>query len=439
MGWGRPRRAVKVLLRGENSMLEQFKLAYDLHPWLRRVSWGLLAIAGVGIYLIAGGFPPRAWMLLFAVLPQLAHLWALRGPAIALPVVVLVFQSLTWLMAWGLFIGVCVAMIRHWRQAQHEWQEFEIDLQEAQDDITEEQEVLPWSPLPLPVRQKPPQILTKNFEKEPITPNSWQRQLSHHLNVGVGWDVGTTRKHKPNEDSLVTFQGNCIYNCRLLPFGLFVVADGMGGYAHGQDASYLAIQTVLQSVLPSIVGSEEMTDDILIEVLVEGVKQANLAVLQRSQEVNAEMGATITAALVMDTTAFVVNVGDSRTYHYRAGEGLSQVTRDHSHVARLVAAGQIGRDEIYTHPDRNQVYRGLGAESRVKVDLFTVPLQGNDYLMLCSDGLWEMVRDPEIEFTLKEMGGNPELASKALVRAALKGGGLDNISVIVVQVAPATV
>ncbi|TMC93913.1 MAG: serine/threonine-protein phosphatase, partial [Chloroflexi bacterium] len=228
-------------------------------------------------------------------------------------------------------------------------------------------------------------------------------------------------------------------NGELLPFGLFVVADGMGGYAHGQDASYLAVQTVLQSLLPNIVGSEEMTDDILIDVLVESVKQANLGVLQRSQEVNAEMGATITAALVMDKTAFVVNVGDSRTYHYRECEGLTQVTRDHSHVARLVAAGQIARDEIYTHPDRNQVYRGLGAESRVKVDRFSVPLRANDCLLLCSDGLWEMVRDPEIEKTLKEMGNNPSQASKALVRAALKGGGLDNISVIVVHVAPTTV
>jgi serine/threonine protein phosphatase PrpC len=421
-------------------MLKQLKLAYDLHPWLRRVFWGLLAIAGIGIYYLAGGFPPRAWMLLFAVFPHLAHLWALRGPAIVLPVTLLAFQSLTWLIMWGLFIGMCGAMIRLWRLAQHERNEFEADLQEAHDEITEEQDVLPWSPLPLPARQKPPVTLTKSFEKEHLTPaHSWQRQLSLHLNVGVGWDVGTTRKHKPNEDSLVAFQGTCIYNCRLLPFGLFVVADGMGGYAHGQDASYLAIQTVLQSVLPSIVGSEEMTDDILAEVLVEGVEQANLAVLQRSLEVRAEMGATITAAFVMDTTAFVVNVGDSRTYHYRACEGLSQVTRDHSHVARLVAAGQIGRDEIYTHPDRNQVYRGLGAESHVKVDRFTVPLQGNDCLMLCSDGLWEMVRDPEIENILKEMGSNPELASKTLVRAALKGGGLDNISVIVVQVAPATV
>jgi serine/threonine protein phosphatase PrpC len=424
-------------------MLERLKLVYDLHPWMRRVSWGLLAIAGVGIYLIPGGFPPRAWVLLFAVIPQLAQLWERRGSAIMLPVALLALQSLTWLIAWGLFIGACSIVIRLWTQAQHERKEFEADLHKAHDDITEEQEALPWSPLPLPVRQKPPLVLTNTFEKEQKiqkTPtHSWQRQLSLHLNVGIGWDVGTARKHKPNEDSLVAFEGTCIYNCQLLPFGLFVVADGMGGYAHGQDASYLAIQTVLQSLLPNIVGSEEMTDDILIDVLVQSVKQANLAVLQRSQEVNAEMGATITAALVMDKTAFVVNVGDSRTYHYRECKGLSQVTRDHSHVARLVAAGQIARDDIYTHPDRNQVYRGLGAESRVKVDRFSVPLQANDCLLLCSDGLWEMVRDPEIEQTLKEMGSNPSQASKALVRAALKGGGLDNISVIVVHVAPTTV
>jgi serine/threonine protein phosphatase PrpC len=169
------------------------------------------------------------------------------------------------------------------------------------------------------------------------------------------------------------------------------------------------------------------------------VELANQAVLQRSKEVKTDMGATITAALVMDTTAFVVNVGDSRTYLYRECEGLTQVTRDHSHVARLVAAGQIARDDIYTHPDRNQVYRGLGSEPDVKVDWFTVPLQGNDCLLLCSDGLWEMVRDPEIEKTLKEQGCNPSQASKALVRAALKGGGLDNISVIVVHVTPITV
>jgi len=421
-------------------MLEQFKLAYDIHPWLRRVSWGLLFIAGIGIFWASGGVPARAWILLAAVIPQLTRLWVLRGPAIVLPVALLVIQSVIWVIAWGLFIGAFVALIRHWRQIQHDLKEFEADLQEAQEEITGAQEQLPWSPLALPVRQKPPPVLPKQFEKEHQIPfQPWQRQLILHLDIGVGWDVGIKRKNKPNEDSLVALQGTCIYNDQLLPFGLFVVADGMGGYAHGQDASYLSIQTVLRSVLPNVAGSEEMTDDNIAEVLIEGVELANQAVLQRSKEVKTDMGATITAALVMDTTAFVVNVGDSRTYLYRECEGLTQVTRDHSHVARLVAAGQIARDDIYTHPDRNQVYRGLGSEPDVKVDWFTVPLQGNDCLLLCSDGLWEMVRDPEIEKTLKEQGCNPSQASKALVRAALKGGGLDNISVIVVHVTPITV
>jgi serine/threonine protein phosphatase PrpC len=420
-------------------MLERFKLTYDNHPWFRRMSWGLLVIAAIGIFQ-TGGMPPRAWILLAAVLPQLSRLWVLRGTAIVLPVTVLVLQSLIWVIAWGMFIAVFVAIIRHWRQTQRDLQEFEIDLQDAHDEITQEQEQLPWSPLTLPARQKPPLVLSKHFEMEHQAPTQpWQRKLPLHLEVGVGWDVGTKRKHKPNEDSLIALQGTCIYNGQLLTFGLFVIADGMGGYAHGQDASYLAIQTLVQSVLPNVAGSEEMTDDIIADVLIEGVEQANQAVLLRSKQVQTDMGATITAALVIDTNAFVVNVGDSRTYLYRECVGLTQVTRDHSHVARLVAAGQIARDDIYTHPDRNQVYRGLGTEQDVKVDWFTVPLQGNDCLLLCSDGLWEMVRDPEIERTLKEQRRNPSLASNTLVRAALQGGGLDNISVIIVHVAPITV
>ena len=271
------------------------------------------------------------------------------------------------------------------------------------------------------------------------TTQSWQRRLAVRLDVGSDWHVGIRRKDKPNEDSLVAFEGMCLYNAQLLPFGLFIVADGMGGHANGQDASYLAIQTMLQTVLPSIVGSDTLDDKTIVELLAEGTQQANQAVYQRGQEIGADTGTTITAALVLDTTAFVINVGDSRTYLYREYEGLTQVTRDHSRVARLVEEGKITPDEVYTHPDRNQVYRALGERNGVEVDWFTVSLQPRDRLLLCSDGVWEMVRDPDIAKILKQAGWSAFQNCKALVRAALQAGGLDNISAIVVHVAPQTV
>jgi serine/threonine protein phosphatase PrpC len=458
-------------------MLEQFKVAYDIHPWLRRAIWGMLGIGALLLFWVSGGFPPRAWLFLAAVIPQISRLWALHGPAMVLPLALLVIQSLAWAIAWGFLVWSCIAIIRHWRQSRRELQEFEEDLEEAHNEMTQEherpqgsllhpgqpQEVLPLRSMPLsplrpgqpqevslrptpassssllPGRQQPPLVLPGFKDVDPQSASQqWQRQLSLHFEFGADWDVGIKRKARPNEDSLVALQGTCIYNAHLSPFGLFVVADGMGGHANGQDASYLSIQTLLKTVIPNIVGCDHMNDDMLIEILAEGVQHANQVVYQRSREVKEEMGTTITAALVMDTTAFVVNVGDSRTYLYRGCQGLSQVTQDHSQVARLVAAGHIGRDEIYTHPERNQVYRALGVKANPEVDWFTVPLQGDDCLLLCSDGLWEMVRDPEIEKILKQYTGNPLHASKALVRAALKGGGLDNISAIVVHLAPMT-
>ena len=110
------------------------------------------------------------------------------------------------------------------------------------------------------------------------------------------------------------------------------------------------------------------------------------------------------------------------------------MTRDHSLVARLVAVGAISAEEVYTHPDRNKVYRGLGEKDSVQVDWFTEPVQAGDYLLLCSDGLWEMVRDHEIEKILKRCLPDVSQASAALVKAALHRGGADNVSVIVARV-----
>jgi serine/threonine protein phosphatase PrpC len=127
-------------------------------------------------------------------------------------------------------------------------------------------------------------------------------------------------------------------------------------------------------------------------------------------------------------------VGDSRTYIYRQGAGLAQITRDHSLVARLVAAGAIAAEDVYTHPDRNKIYRGLGEKDSVQVDWFIEPLRPGDYVLLCSDGLWEMVRDYEIEKILKRCLPDVAQVSDALVKAALHRGGSDNVSVIVAPV-----
>ena len=259
------------------------------------------------------------------------------------------------------------------------------------------------------------------------------RNLS--LAVGTRSDPGIKRKHKPNEDSLFAMQGARTHNSQPQQFGLFVVADGMGGHANGQDASRLAIQTIIDFMLPRVSNGEPMDDEAFLQLMGDGVQQANQAVHDSNMESHADMGTTMTAALVVAATAYVANVGDSRTYLYREGQGLSKVTHDHSVVASLVEAGIIQPDDVYTHPKRNQIYRSLGEKPVVEVDTFKIDLLPGDKLLLCSDGLWDMVRDPLIQDVLGKTTRDPNRTGQDLIKAALDGGGEDNVSVIVVQFA----
>ncbi len=258
------------------------------------------------------------------------------------------------------------------------------------------------------------------------------------LVVGIGLDPGITRKNAPNEDSLFAIQGMRVTDDGPTPAGLFVVADGMGGHANGREASRLAIRSLSDIIVPELLrdvsGEGVLGEDIFLAMLKEGVHRANLAIYKRNRERPQMMGTTITAVLIANATAYVMNVGDSRTYLYRADEGLKQLTRDHSLVARLVEEGAITRDEVYTHPRRNQIYRCLGEHASVEMDTLIKPLQAGDSLILCSDGLWEMVRDGSIE-NIVASSAHSTLASSALVQEALKRGGADNISVIVVGIA----
>lgn len=272
---------------------------------------------------------------------------------------------------------------------------------------------------------------TSAAQRVPNQPGN--EQPSRGLIVGARSHPGIKRQDRPNEDSLFVMQGMQTHTVPPQPFGVFLVADGLGGHGHGQEASRQAIQTMIDQMLPKVSDGPELQERALKQLLINAVQAANQTIYRQNQEQHTDMGTTITAVVVVGLKAFVANVGDSRTYLYRESEGLRKITKDHSVVAYLVETGIIKPDDIYTHPQRNQIYRNLGAQPLIQVDAFIEPLQPGDRVILCSDGLWEMVRDPAIEQILRSGTDAQHLAS-ALLEAALGGGGADNVSVIVVQV-----
>ncbi len=216
--------------------------------------------------------------------------------------------------------------------------------------------------------------------------------------------------------------------------GLFVVADGMGGHSAGEVASKLAIEAIYQSAIAQWgVVQQSGTPDTIRQMFADWIKDANTRILTAGQAQGNNMGTTLTAALVVNGAVYAANVGDSRTYLYRSGQ-LHPLTRDHSLVASLVQAGLLKPEEIYTHPQRNQIFRSLGQQKNVNVDVFDpVPLGHEDRLVLCSDGLWEMVHEPQMQTILAHYL-EPKDACAALIQAANQNGGEDNITVVISRV-----
>ncbi len=190
----------------------------------------------------------------------------------------------------------------------------------------------------------------------------------------------------------------------------------------------------MDTVLPQVQARKSQGPG-LAGLLVSAVSAANTKIWKQNQECSDFRGTTVTAALIVGGAIWVANVGDSRTYLWRPGRGLIRLTQDHSVVARLVAEKVIAPEDIYTHPRRNEIYRSLGERATIEVDLVADWLRDGDILLLCSDGVWEMMRDPLIEEILSE--GSSLTASQMTERfiaMALSGGGLDNIGLCVVQV-----
>lgn len=231
-------------------------------------------------------------------------------------------------------------------------------------------------------------------------------------------DIG--KKRKLNQD-FVFASDEPVGN---LP-NVYIVADGMGGHNAGDYASKCTVETVVREIR----GCFEKSP---IRILSKAIRVANDQIRMRAREDSSlyGMGTTIVVAACLGKYLQVANVGDSRLYI--VGDKIRQITRDHSLVEEMVRMGGIGREEARNHPDKNIITRAIGARDTIEIDFFHEELKSGEIVLMCSDGLTNMLEDEEIESILKGQGTMEERADR-LVKAANENGGKDNITVIVID------
>jgi len=219
--------------------------------------------------------------------------------------------------------------------------------------------------------------------------------------------------------------------CELNPIGnlpnLFIVADGMGGHKAGDYASRFCVEFFTQHIR----NSSQTSPIALIE---EAINATNEAVYKMSKEqVEFEgMGTTFVVATIFKNEMYVANIGDSRLYVIDSQ--IRQITEDHSLVQAMVNTGELNRDEARAHPNKNIITRALGVNEIAQPDFFEVELSRGDIVLMCSDGLTNMLEDENIERIIRKNVNDPKTAAETLVKQANENGGKDNIAVIVIKV-----
>ena len=206
---------------------------------------------------------------------------------------------------------------------------------------------------------------------------------------------------------------------------LFLVADGMGGHRAGDLASEYTVSKVREA-------AEKSMRKIPLQILKGAFEYANQKLLEKAGESPAYtgMGTTLVAAVIDGDTAYVVNVGDSRLY--KIGEGIEQITQDHSLVEEMVRMGEISEEEARNHPEKNIITRAIGVSETVEPDYFDTKLLKGEFLLLCSDGLSNMVEDSQIKDIL-DRRRDLQSGAEELIRAANENGGKDNIAVVLIE------
>lgn len=231
-------------------------------------------------------------------------------------------------------------------------------------------------------------------------------------------DIG--KKRKLNQDFVYTSE---------MPLGnlpnIFIVADGMGGHNAGDYASKYTVETMEHHIRES-----EETNP--VRILEQAIEAANEVILKKSLEDESMngMGTTVVAATLIGTKLQVGNVGDSRLYV--VNDDIVQITRDHSLVEEMIRMGGLEREAARNHPDKNIITRAVGVRETVEIDFFSIELKEGDTVLMCSDGLTNMLEDEEIRMILS---GQRDIVEKAeeLIKAANSNGGKDNIAVIIIE------
>lgn len=206
---------------------------------------------------------------------------------------------------------------------------------------------------------------------------------------------------------------------------LYIVADGMGGHKAGDKASSYAVQSFVEKIQ----NGEKEQPLLLMKEAIEAVNE-ELYALAVSRPEYEGMGTTFVAASALEDELCVMNIGDSRLYVLQ--KELKQITYDHSLVEELVRSGQLTKEEARNHPRKNVITRALGVEPKVKADFFEVEMEEVDMILLCSDGLTNMVTEETIEYVLRN-ANDMEKAAEVLIGLANDNGGLDNISVVMAK------
>jgi len=208
---------------------------------------------------------------------------------------------------------------------------------------------------------------------------------------------------------------------------LYIVADGMGGHNAGDMASRICVETACKAI-------EETELITPVSVLEESIRQAHEKVVEvaGSAPEYEGMGTTVVMATVVKEKLYIANIGDSRLYLLR--DSLEQITEDHSLVEEMVKSGELTKEKVRSHPNKNIITRALGVGTDVQADYFQIDIREDDIILMCSDGLTNMVEDIDIEYTIKNNRDNLEKAMMDLLTKANEAGGKDNITIVLARV-----